>query len=183
MPIGRWQGYQMASRIDNGYQSFSRKAGSHLLFLHSHLSPRWKCSWSSFNHWLTFFLSPILSVSFIERIPHRFRLSCPCNTTPQREWLFHLPGFHLKTPRSKGTLRLWQGKFREQHKSCYIVIMQVETLPWWISKLKRMNRVGKQSSCLKIFKFLWNIFSLKFKNTQKFVLLCKLIHEEKSGTF
>lgn len=99
-------GYQMASRIDNGYQSFSRKAKSHLLFLLSHLSLRQNCSWSSFNHSLTFSLSPILLVSFIERIPHRFHLSCPWNPTPQRVWLFHLPGFHLKTPFSHGVKEL-----------------------------------------------------------------------------
>lgn len=83
-PLVDGMSYQMASRIDNGYQSFSGKAGSHLLFFLSHLSPRWKCPWSSFNHSLTFSHSPILFASFRGRIPHRFHLCCLCNPTLQR---------------------------------------------------------------------------------------------------
>lgn len=83
-PLVDGMSYQMASRIDNRYQSFSGKAGSHLLFFLSHLSPRWKCPWSSFNHSLTVSHSPILFAPFRGRIPCRFHLCCPCNPTLQR---------------------------------------------------------------------------------------------------
>lgn len=97
MPIGSGMGYQMASRIDNGYQSFLERQGV-IYYSSFTLVSQIKMLLISLNHWLTFSLSPILLVFFTERILHRFHLSCSCNSTPKRGWLFHLLEFHSKTP-------------------------------------------------------------------------------------
>lgn len=147
-PLVDGMSYQMASRIDNRYQSFSGKAGSHLLFFLSHLSPRWKCPWSSFNHSLTVSHSPILFAPFRGRIPCRFHLRCPCNPTLQRG-LFHLPPIPFKDSIfswRNATVHSWLGKFKEQCYRCHATIMEVQLPPLCeVQQSKKiMNFCGKE---------------------------------------